>query len=354
MDAKQPPFACTFTPAVAELLAQLDCSLALSTYQAGKVLLVSSDGDQLTQLPRTFDTPMGMAYAAPHLAVACKNEITLLANDPRLGYGYPRKPRHYDSFFVPRSSRYCGQLNIHDVAFLPDGSLVGVNTLFSCLFRLDDQFSFVPTWRPPFVSALAPEDRCHLNGMAVVDGSPKYVTALGTTDEAGGWRKNKLDGGVLIDVDTNETLLSGLAMPHSPRVWGEDLYLLLSSSGELVRANLNTGKYEVVTRVSGFLRGMAKVGDYAFVGCSMLRKTHTFGDLPLASDPKVFCGVMVIHLPSGAVVGQIKYVNSCEEIYDVQVLPGLRKPGILGTAAPAYREALSLPDTTYWAQSSGQ
>jgi len=347
MDASKPPFSCTFTPALAELIAQLGCSLALSTYQAGKVLLLSSDGERLTQLPRTFDTPMGLAYDAPHLAVACKHEVTMLVNDPRLGWTYPRKPQHYDSFFVPRSSHYCGQLNIHDIAFVP-GGMVGVNTLFSCLFTLDEQFSFNPVWHPPFITQLAPEDRCHLNGMAILDGRPKYVTALGDTDTPGGWRPQKTSGGVLLDVDSGETLLRGLPMPHSPRIWDGQLYLLLSATGELVRAELDRGTYQVISRIPSFVRGMCRLGEYVFIGCSRLRKTHTFGDLALAGDPNVFCGMAAVHLPTGALVGTVQYVNSCEEIYDVQVLPGLTRPGILGTDAPYYREALSLSKATYW------
>lgn len=350
MDATKPPFSCTCTPAVAELLAQLGCSIALSTYQAGKVLLVSSDGERLTQLPRTFDTPMGLAYDAPHLAVACKHEITRLVNDPRLGWAYPRNPQVYDAFFVPRSAHYCGQLNIHDIAFTAEGNILGVNTLFSCLFQLDAEHSFRPLWQPPFISTLAPEDRCHLNGMAMHDGYPKYVTALGTTDTPGGWRPEKTTDGVLMDVATNEILLRDLAMPHSPRIFDGDLYLLLSATGELVKADPARGTYDVITRIPAFVRGMSRLGDYLFIGCSMLRKTHTFGDLPLAKDPKVFCGMAIVHLPTGAYIGNLHYINSCEEIYDVQVLPSIRRPGILGTESPHYKEALSLPDTTYWGQ----
>lgn len=350
MDATLPPFSCTYTPAMAELLGQLGCSLALTTYQAGKVLLVSSDGEKLTQLPRTFDTPMGLAFDGTRLAVACKNEVTLLVNDARLGWAYPRKPQHYDAFFVPRSSHYCGQLNIHDIAFTPGGNVVGVNTLFSCLFELDSAYSFHPVWQPPFIAALAPEDRCHLNGMAMLEGQPKYVTAQGTGDTAQSWRPDKLIGGVVVDVDSNEIVLGGLAMPHSPRIWSGDLYLLLSATGELVKADPLRGSCEVITRIPAFIRGMASIGDYIFVGCSRLRKTHTFGDLPLAQNPDVFCGVVAIHRPTGAIVGEIRYINSCEEIYDIQILPKMNRPGILGTTAQHHHAALSLRDTTYWGE----
>lgn len=349
MVTSQPPFTCSHTPEFPELLAQLGCSLLVSTYQAGKVIVISSDGEKLAQLPRTFDTPMGMALSGSQLAVAAQNEIVFLANEPRLAPSYPKKPGHYDGLFVPRSAHFCGPLRVHDMAFGQDG-LVAVNTLFSCLMRLDAAYSFVPVWQPSFITDLASEDRCHLNGLALQDGQPKYVTALGSTNQFQGWRADKLTGGILMDVPSGEIILRGLAMPHSPRLINGELYLLVSAAGEIVKVDPLRGTREVVTRIPGFLRGFACLGDYLFVGSSHLRKTHTFGDLAMAREGGTVCGVTVVHLPTGAIVSQLRYLNSCEEIYDVLVLPGLRRPGILGLADPMYRRALSTPGTTYWGE----
>jgi uncharacterized protein (TIGR03032 family) len=343
------PFSCRHTPELPELLAELGCSLVVSTYQAGKLIFISSDGERLIQLPRTFDTPMGVALADSRLAVATKQEIVLLANDARLADGYPRQPEHYDALFVPRSVHFCGQLMVHDMVWTTQG-LLGVNTLFSCLFRLDPEFSFVPVWQPPFISALAPEDRCHLNGLAVVDGSPRYATALGESDRKGGWRDGKETGGILLDVASGETLLGGLAMPHSPRVYDGRLYLLLSATGELATVDIERGEIEVVHRVGGFVRGMARAGDYLFIASSRVRKNHTFGDLRLAEQERSFCGITIVHLATGAKVGELRYVRSCEEIYDVQILPGSSRPGVLGLADSTHRRALSLPDQIFWGQ----
>ncbi|MBM3264786.1 MAG: TIGR03032 family protein [candidate division Zixibacteria bacterium] len=348
MDPSRPPFTCTYTPEVAELLAALNCTLALSTYQAGKVILLSStDGEKLHQLPRTFDVPMGLAYEDRRLAVATKHEIVTLVNDPRMASGYPNKPNWYDAVFLPRSAHYSGAIDTHDLLWTPNG-LIGVNTLFSCLFRLDDYYSFVPIWKPSFITELVPEDRCHLNGMAAVNGKPRYVTAFGTTNTLQGWRPDKLKGGILMDISTNEILIRNLPMPHTPRVYDGELYLLLSASGEIVRANPEDGTYDVINRVSGFVRGMDRLGDYLFVGSSHLRKTHTFGDLPLAQEGATFCGIIIFHLPTGAMIGQIKYVNSCNEIYDVLAIPGIRRPNILNNTTPIFRRALSLQNITYW------
>jgi uncharacterized protein (TIGR03032 family) len=343
------PFACRHTAELPELIAELGCSVVLSTYQAGKLIVISSDGERLIQLPRTFDTPMGLALDESRLAVATKNEIVLLANDSRLAESYPKQPGRYDALFIPRSVHFCGQLMVHDMVWTKQG-LLGVNTLFSCLFRLDPGFSFAPIWTPPFVSQLAPEDRCHLNGLAVVDGVPRYATALGESDTAGGWREQKERGGVLIDVASGETILRGLPMPHSPRVYDGDLYVLLSATGEIATVDVERSQIEVVHRVEGFVRGMARIGDYLFVATSRVRKNHTFGDLRLAQEDHSFCGITVLHLPTGARVGELRYLRSCEEIYDVQILPGLQRPGILGLADSTHRRALSLPEQTFWGQ----
>jgi hypothetical protein len=89
-----------------------------------------------------------------------------------------------------------------------------------------------------------------------------------------------------------------------------------------------------VHRVDGFARGLARCGDYLFVGTSKIRKQHTFGDLGLAGRREAFCGVTLLHLPTGAFVADLRYQRTCEEIYDVQVLPQLRSPG---SARPARR-----------------
>jgi len=347
MQASLPPFHCSYLPAFSELLAQLECSLLISTYQAGKVIAINSDGERICQLPRTFNSPMGLALDKHSLAIATKEEIVLLANSPELAWAYPNKPHCYDSMFVPRGVLFTGQLAVHDLAWL-GGSLVGVNTSFSCISKFDHTFSFAPVWKPSFISDLQHEDRCHLNGMAVDDGKIRYATALGATDTAQGWRAGKTSGGVLMDVQANEIILGCLAMPHSPRMVNGQLLLLLSATGEIVRVDANAGRYEVINRVNGFVRGMDCCGDYLFVTTSKLRKTHTFGDLDLARK-ELFCGVTAIHLPTGSIVAQLRYDNSCEEIYDLKVLPGIRRPNLLRHDQDVHRHAVATPDATFWA-----
>jgi uncharacterized protein (TIGR03032 family) len=342
------PFSCNHTPELPELLGSLKISLAISTYQAGKVILVSSDGESINLLPRNFDTPMGLAVDGNRMAVATKNEVVLLAHDRSMGSTYPKNPGVYDTLFMPRVTFNTGALSMHDMAFV-GSNILGVNTAFSCLCRVDGEYSFKPIWKPPFISELAAEDRCHLNGLAMEDGKPRYVTALGTTNSTQGWRDNKLAGGMLMDVESNEALFTDLPMPHSPRIFDGDLYVLLSATGEVAKVDVKTGSYDVIQTLPGFVRGFSRHGDYLFVGLSKLRKTHTFGDLDLASRKDLVCGIAVLHLATGALVGQMEFVRTCEEIYDVQVLPELVRPGIIGPESEMKGQGLSLPGTSFWA-----
>lgn len=350
MPQELPPFSCSHSPSVPELLSKLNCSLAISTYQAGKVIFISAkNSQQLIQLPRSFKKPMGIALEENRMAIATKNEVVILSNTPGLAPNYPKNPGTYDALFMPRAAYYTGELDIHDLHWTTQG-LLAVNTRFSCLAMINDQFSFTPVWKPTFISSLQPNDHCHLNGMALLNDKPKYLTALGTTDSAGGWRPGKANGGVLLDADTQEIILNGLPMPHSPRLFDQHLFALLSATGELIHIDPATGKYQVIQKFNGFVRGMDRIGDYVFIGLSKLRTTSkAFGDLPIASK-SVFCGVAIVHLPTGKLEGHIKYENSVEEIFDIRVLPGMRRPGILNNFKDDHAQLITMPQGNYWAQ----
>lgn len=343
-----PPFSCTFTPEVPELLNKLNCTVALSTYQAGKVIFIGAVNDEkMIQLPRNFDTAMGLAMSPDKMAVACKNDLQVLRNSPEMAPNYPPKPKTYDALFLPRATYYTGGLTLHDMAFV-NGELYAINTLFSCLSKINDEYSFMPLWKPSFINELVPEDQCHLNGMAIQDDKIEYVTALGNTNTRQGWRENKINGGVLIHVPTNKIILDELSMPHSPRVYNNELYLLQSAQGQLIKVDIDNESYEIVTQVGGFARGMAKVKDYLFVGVSKLRHTHSvFADLPIAKTS--FAGIVIIYLPMGSIAGKIEYKTSVDEIYDVKIIEGYKRPGILNTSKDAHQLAVTTPTDNYWA-----
>jgi uncharacterized protein (TIGR03032 family) len=228
-------------------------------------------------------------------------------------------------------------------------------TRFSCLAKLSHDFNFLPVWKPPFVTDLVPEDRCHLNGIAVRDGRPRYVTALGTTNAAGAWRERKATGGVVIDVQSNEIVLDGLAMPHSPRWHDERLWVLNSGAGELLAVDPQSGRSDVVCRLPGYLRGLCFCGPYALVGLSKIRERHIFGGLPVQQRcANLLCGIAVVDVRDGREAGFFEFTAGCEELYDVRFLPGVFRPMILNLEKPEVRQAVSTPEPCYWLRPSSE
>ncbi len=331
-----------FTTSFAEVLAQLDISLAVSTYQAGKVVLVRCDREGATASSpagvvnthfRDFDRPMGLDVNRNRLSIGGANTVWELRNVPGVASKLEPAGKH-DACYLPRSIHITGDIDIHETAWSDDNELWLVNTKFCCLCTLDVDHSFSPRWRPSFMSAVAPEDRCHLNGLAMVDGRPKYVTALGDTDTEGGWRANKANGGLLMDVDSNQIVLRGLSMPHSPRWYRGKLWVLESGEGTLALVDPEKGTWEAVAKVPGFTRGIDFVGPLAFIGLSKVREIAVFSGIPIVSKLRErTCGVWVVNIETGATVAFLRFESGVEEIFAVQVLAA-RYPEMLEWGRP--------------------
>ena len=317
------------------VLEEAGCALLVSTYQAGQLVAVGAADGVLALSFRGFDRVMGVAVGADRVAVAGKGQIWSLEDHSELA-PMIEPAGLFDRCWLPRSSIVVGEIQCHEIAWGTSDSgepdLWFVNTLFSCLAGIAPRYSFVPRWRPPFISQLAPQDRCHLNGLAMRDGSPAFVTVMAHTDEPGGWRKARNDGGAVLDVDTGEAVTTGLAMPHSPR-WHEGrLFVLNSGMGLLERVDLTTGNREAIAAVPGYARGLALHRDLAFVGLSKIRETATFGGAPIAAyHDQLKCGVGVIELRTGNTVATLQFDNGVEEIFDVQAVPGVRCPTLGGS-----------------------
>jgi uncharacterized protein (TIGR03032 family) len=330
------------TESFVTLLQQLRASLLITTYQANKVLVARVAGTGLSMLVRTFDRPMGLAVDGPRLALGTRKVVWFLRDAPDLAPRVELTGRH-DACYLPRASHVTGDIGVHDLAWA-GGELWLVSTRFSCLATLSPDFSFVPRWRPPFISALAAEDRCHLNGLAIVDNEPRFVTALGTTDTRDGWRGDKAHGGCVLDVPSGECVSRGLSMPHSPRWHDGRLFALESGTGGVVLVNPTTGRRDTVARLPGFTRGLAIAGPYAFVGLSKIRKTSAMDGVPLARRrEQLQCGVAAVDWRSGRVIAMLEFQTAVEEIFDVQLLPGLRFPEVIGFQQETIQHTFVVP-----------
>jgi uncharacterized protein (TIGR03032 family) len=321
------------------LLRQLGVSLFVTTYQAGKLLVLRPDGDIVNALCRDFESPMGLAYRGGELVLGTRQHVWTFLNNldvvPTL-----QPPGRHDACFLPRQALVTGDIQVHEMAWAapplgPSGGDEGpavwiANTRFSCLSTLDGRHSFVPRWRPPFVTRLAAEDRCHLNGLGVRDGRVRYVTCLGPTDTAAGWRANKADGGCLLDVPGGEVIARGLSMPHSPRWYQDRLWVLESGDGSLAIVEERTGRREAVARLPGFTRGLDFFRGVAFIGLSQVRESAVFSGLPITRRPeKRVCGVWAVEVATGRTLAFLEFQEGVQEIFAVQALPGYTFPELI-------------------------
>jgi uncharacterized protein (TIGR03032 family) len=341
-----PSLRAVHTPNFPALLRRLGASLLVTTYQAGKLVMVRDEGDHLNTHFRAFQAPMGLALGGGRLAVGTAIQVWEYADVPAVAARLEPAGRH-DACFLPRASHVTGNIQGHELAWGTGGELWLVNTRFSCLCTLDRSATFTPRWRPPFVSALEPTDRCHLNGLGMVDGKPRYVTALGETDEPAGWRENKARGGILMDVASGEVITRGLSMPHSPRWHGGRLWVCESGAGTLGYVDPNTRRYEPIAEVPGFTRGLDFAGSLAFVGLSQVRESAVFSGIPITdrlTDDERACGVCVVDLTTGRVVALLRFETAVQEVFAVTVLPGRRYPDLINDDDTRLENSFVVPD----------
>ncbi len=315
-------------------LASVQGSLAFTTYQSGKAFFIGlQDDGRLSMFERTIPRCLGMTARGDDLYISSLWQIWKFRNILKSG----EDRNGYDRVYKPQMCWVTGDLDIHDMAVDKTGRLLFINTLYSCLATPDSGASFTPLWKPGFISKLAAEDRCHLNGLAMKDGLPRYVTAISESDGPFGWRDHRRSGGVVIDLDTSETVCRGLSMPHSPRWYRDRLWLHNSGTGDFGYIDLKAGRFQSVAFLPGYLRGLDFIGDYAVTGLSRIRtgNTKSFGGLELdeklaAKNTSSRCGVFIVDLKSGDVSNWFQLEGSVEELYDVVALPGTRRPMTIG------------------------
>jgi uncharacterized protein (TIGR03032 family) len=307
-------------------------SLGFTSYQTGQLFLVGVlPNGSVSFNQQNFTRAMGICRDGPRLWVGSHFQLWRLEEMLRPG---EHANGSFDSCLVPRHGFTTGDIDIHEIGILADGSPIFVNTKYSCLATIDPVHSFRPVWRPDFISKLAGEDRCHLNGLAMKDGAPAYVSAVSQTDVLSGWRARRDQGGVIIEVSTGRVVTDQLSMPHSPRLDGNRLYALDSGRGQLIAVDPETGKREDIAFCPGFMRGLVIHNGFAIVTASKPRD-GSFKELALQGeiekrDGEAWCGVFIINLRHGDIVEWIKLDGAIAELFDVAALPDVRCPMSLG------------------------
>ncbi|XZO04484.1 MAG: TIGR03032 family protein [Microcoleus sp.] len=327
-------------------LTQQQISLACTTYQTSRLMLIGSNPETntISGYCRIFDRAMGLYCTPERLYLSSKYQLWQLDNVLEKGHLY----QGYDRLYIPRIGYTTGEIDIHDIAVDKNNQIIFISTLFNCIATLSDRHSCKPLWKPPFISQYINEDRCHLNGLAIVEGEPKYVTAVSQSDVVDGWRDRRQNGGVVIDITSNDIIVTGLSMPHSPRWYQDKLWLLNSGKGELGYVDLDTRKFNPIAFCPGYLRGLAFWQNWAIVGLSKPRgDDKTFGGLELdelltKKDAEARCGMMVIDLNTGAIVHWLRFEGIVTELYDVQVIPTVQKPMSLGFQTEEIAQLITL------------
>ena len=318
-------------------------SLAFTTYQTSRLLLLGvNPQSNFSGFERLFDRAMGL-YATPErLYMSSKYQVWQLDNVLQKEQFY----NGYDKLYIPRIGYTTGDLDIHDLVVDNNDRIIFVSSLLNCLATVSHKNSCTPLWKPPFISEVINEDRCHLNGLAMVEGKPTYVTAVSSTDVVDGWRDKRRDGGCVIDIASNEIILGGLSMPHSPRFYQGKLWLLNSGKGFFGVVDLDKGKFEPITFCPGYLRGLAFWKNWAIVGLSKPRDRTFLGleldENLLAKNVEPCCGLMVIDINTGSIVEWLRLEGVITELYDVQVLPGVQRPMALGFQTDEISRLLTL------------
>jgi uncharacterized protein (TIGR03032 family) len=331
-----PPYQVEASPGFAAWLREEDLALAVTTYQIGKVFLIGAeDATRLNVAERTFERCLGVAASGGTLCLAGLNAIYRFENVVPPG----QMLEGYDAVYVPQAAWFTGDVFAHDVGLGASGRPVFVNTLFSCLAAVDEGSSFRPVWRPRFVSQLAPQDRCHLNGLAMEEatGRPAFMTAAAETDAPRGWSESRIGRGIVLDIASGEVVCRGLTMPHSPRLHDGRLHVLNAGTGELGLVDTAAGRFHPLAFLPGFARGLALHRGHALVGLSLPRANEVFAGLPLedrlkAGNQPPQCAVLVLELASGRVLHWMRLGGVVRELYDIALLPGARRPMLIGFA----------------------
>ncbi|MBB5208123.1 TIGR03032 family protein [Chiayiivirga flava] len=330
-----------FTPTFPALLRQAGMALAVSTYQAGKLVLLRAHDDGLNTHFIGMRRPMGIAVGGnDRLAIGDATRVQFFRNVPAVGRNID--DGRCDAAYLHRATHVTGDIDGHEMVFDDAGTLWLVNTRMSCLCTLSPEFSVVPRWTPPFITGYDLLDRCHLNGLGLRDGAPRYVTLLGASDSPGGWRAHKADGGQLLDITDDSVLARGLCMPHSPRWHRGQVWFLDSGEGALKRIEAD-GSIATVCELPGFTRGLDFVGRYALVGLSKVRETASFAGLPLTRRVgERRCGVYLVDIDAGSIAGFLHFTGDVQEIFDVKLLPH-RHPALVEADAALLATSFELP-----------
>lgn len=237
-------------------------SLLVTSRNQNCVAIISAVGNAGMATVTSVIGPMGAAVCGSALAIGIRDGIRVYQNISN--------DRTDEAVYVPAAFHYTGRSSVHEVAWDSQGQLWFANTRFSALCTVEQTAPFCMRWRPSFVNIISDDDCCHLNGFAMHNGRPAYVTALGASGKPNGWRETSPNGGLLMSVE-QDILAAELCLPHSPVVQDSSIFFLESGKGQISKLDLQGGKVDEICRLPGVARGLACDNQAWFVGLSRVR-----------------------------------------------------------------------------------
>lgn len=331
-----------FDASFLNFLSSENISLAFSTYEGGKLMIVGPGNTEPVITERDFPRCMAL-HVDNDQNIWLTSDIYIFQLENGLNDGQIYE-NGWDRLYMPRNAHLTGGVDIHEITVANDGFMYGVITGHNCVARINhnDKGCFSPYWKPPFINNIITADRCHLNGICLEDGALAYATMVAKTREANEWKQHRNSGGIIMDMRNNEIVASDLCMPHTPRIYEGDLWFLEAGKGYLCRCDQKTGEVERVLWRPGFLRGLHFYKNFAFI-CSSAPRDETFDGLPLDeelgkrnADPR--CAVDIIDMTSGELACSAHITGFVREIYDVAILQGCRQPLLHGLTSEEIRK----------------
>lgn len=331
---KENPFHLNITEETRFWLTANEISLIFTTYESGQCIVIAPGIDNKTIIiERQFDRPMSIYHKDRNIWLSTLNSIWKIENGLDHGQTFDKM---WERLYLPRASFVTGNVDIHDLSLDKNGDLFAVITKNNCIARItnQDKGNFTPVWSPKFISAFVDEDRCHLNGFCFDENGLAYASAIGISDENLGWKNQRSNGGIIIDTRTNEVIIEGLSMPHTPRLYQNALWFLEAGRGYLCRYDLQTKELTKKLWIPGFLRGLRFFKNYAVV-CSSKPRDKIFDGLPLEDEIKkrnieAQCSISIIDLDKMETIHDILITGSVKEIYDIIVLEDCKTPLLYG------------------------
>lgn len=236
---------------------------------------------------------------------------------------------------VPVRSRFMpGCLYMHDLAMI-GGHLHANSVGQNAVICINEDSSYERVWWPKCIETESGprfgQNHIQLNSIAAGNNLKESFFSASSTelsDLRPGDPKYPVDGrGVIFSGATREPIVSGLTRPHSARleqttgrsrVWVDN-----SGYGELCL--IDAEKYQVVTRLPGWTRGLAFCGEVAFVGTS--RVIPKFAQYAPGLDVNAsICAVHAVDVRSGEVLGSIVWPYG-NQIFAIDWLPRTQSAG---------------------------